>query len=359
MAWSYFNPVRVVAGEGSLQGLRELVPADGKLLLVTTEGWVRRGAVARVLAQFDQRRVVVHAGVTPNPQLDELEQVAAAHASAAPTAILALGGGSAIDTGKVLSITMAGGSPAGLRDLLAEGGTDAAWRRAIPMVAVPTTAGSGAEVTPFATVWDAGNRRKHSLANSALYPSAAVLDPELTLSLGADDTLYSGLDAISHALESLWNRNRSPVSEAHATRALELAVEALPLLLGSREPDMASRFRMQGASLLAGLAISQTRTAIAHSISYPLTAHFNVPHGLACSFTLSRILDSHLEANPEPDHRPLLLRVKQLLEGLDLGARLATYVDQSQLDGLKAEMIHKGRADNFTGRVDLDRFVSM
>ena len=129
--------------------------------------------------------------------------------------------------------------------------------------------------------------------------------------------------------------------------------------MATAEVFMNSRFRMQCASFLAGQAISQTRTAIAHSISYPLTAHYNVPHGLACSFTLPRILESHLESNPEPDHRSLLLRVGRMLESLDLGVRLAKYVDRSQLDALKGDMLHKGRADNFTGQIDLDHFVSL
>src|SRR5690606_20309422 len=112
-------------------------------------------------------------------------------------------------------------------------GRQQTWEKKIPLVAIPTTSGTGAEVTPFATVWDQSEHRKYSITGDLIFPDTAVLDPELTLSLPEKETLYPGLDAISHALESLWNVNRTPVTAGFAIQALELAVEALPTVLGN------------------------------------------------------------------------------------------------------------------------------
>jgi alcohol dehydrogenase len=356
MAWSHYNPVRVDSGEEGLSRLGRHVPGNGEILLVTTAGFVRRGQVDGIRSALGADRVRVHAGVTPNPELDDLDRLKEEFAALSPVAIVALGGGSTIDTAKALAVIL-GRAEAAPLDAVLRGGRPQAWTRAIPLVAIPTTSGTGSEVTPFATVWDSRDHRKHSISGDALYPHTALLVPELTLSLPPEETLYSGLDAVSHALESLWNRNRTTLSEAHAVQALRLALDALPAVLAA-PTDLAARSRMQQASLLAGMAISRTRTAIAHAISYPLTSHFGVPHGLACSFTLPRILEAYLAENEEPDHRPLLLRVGGMLDRLDLRARLGEYAARADIDALRGEMFQPGRADNYVGFADLDRFLA-
>jgi phosphonate metabolism-associated iron-containing alcohol dehydrogenase len=163
--------------------------------------------------------------------------------------------------------------------------------RATPIIAVPTTAGTGSEVTCWGTVWDAAGGVKHSLALPNLYPEAAVIDPSLMLTKPRALTVSTGLDALSHALESIWNKNTNPISQQYAVAAAREIVEVLPVLVD----DLANgtlRARMAQAALFAGLAFSNTKTAIAHSISYPLTLRYDVPHGIACSFTLPMIIRS-------------------------------------------------------------------
>lgn len=170
---------------------------------------------------------------------------------------------------------------------------------------------------PFATVWDHTANKKYSVTGDRTFPDYAILDPQLTLSLPEDETLYTALDTISHALESLWNKNRTVISETYALRALVLANEALPALLTAPE-DLGQRERMQQASMLAGLAICTTRTAIAHAISYPMTLHYGVPHGLACSFTLPEILDSYLNSVTGEEERRVLEATRRVLGELNL-----------------------------------------
>ena len=168
------------------------------------------------------------------------------------------------------------------------------------MIAIPTTAGTGSEVTPWATIWDQAAGRKHSLHQHCTWPEAAIIDAELMLSLPAAATLASGLDALSHALESIWNVNRNPVSMALAMQAARRAMAVLPALMQNLQ-SLPLRSEMAHAALLAGLAFSNTKTALAHSLSYDISLQHGVPHGIACSFSLPQVLELALGADPEVD----------------------------------------------------------
>ena len=189
-----------------------------------------------------------------------------------------------------------------------------------PLYTIPTTAGTGGEVTPFATIWDHAKFQKLSLSGPSVFANTAIIDPVLTYDLPEKDTIFTGLDAINQAMESIWNVNATSFTIDLATRSLKLGFESLPDLMNGSNCK-AKREMMAECSLLAGLAISQTRTALCHSISYPLTVHFNVPHGLACAFTMPIILRHNLLLD---DGRFQVL-VKQLI-GED-----ATTVDLSKL----------------------------
>jgi phosphonate metabolism-associated iron-containing alcohol dehydrogenase len=350
LTWTHCNPVKVVADAGILGRLKTFVPSEGKVLLVTTAGFTRRGLTARILEMLGADRVLVHDQVTPNPKVDDLDDATIHFKSCQVRCLIALGGGSAMDSAKILGVTL----PSNLDRPLAQifrNNLQNIWTSRLPVVCIPTTSGTGAEVTPFATVWDPKDRKKYSVEGVEVYPTYAILDPELTLSLPKDVTLHTALDAISHGIESLWNRNRTLLSSAYSIQALALAVEALPVILSQPE-NLEKRTQMQQASTLAGMAISQTRTAIAHSISYPLTSHFGVPHGLACSFTLRELLKSNLDRIvTQPHERLVLVAVLNLLERLNLGERVRMYASAQTVMDLRGEMETNGRADNFNGKL--------
>ncbi|MBT5823628.1 phosphonoacetaldehyde reductase [Candidatus Peregrinibacteria bacterium] len=350
LTWSHFNPVKVVVEAGALGHLQTFVPIEGKVLLVTTAGFSRRGLTARIIEMLGADRVLVYDQVTPNPEVDDLDDANIQFKSCQIRCVIALGGGSVMDTAKIIGVTL----PSNLDRPLAQifrNNLKNTWISRLPVVCIPTTSGTGAEVTPFATAWDSKDQKKYSVTGVEVYPTYALLDPELTLSLPKDDTLYTSLDAISHGLESLWNRNRTSLSSAFSMQALSLAVEALPVILSQPE-NLEKRGQMQQASMLAGMAISQTRTAIAHSISYPLTIHFGVPHGLACSFTLRELLKNNMdEIVTQPHERLVLVAVLNLLESLNLGEKIRGYLSAETIMDLQAEMETKGRADNFIGKM--------
>lgn len=348
LAWNHFNPVRVHVGCGALRSSAHLLDRDRDWLVLTSRGFTRRGTSALVewiLRDTGAARVVVEDGLLPNPQLSDLERLATRAKEFAPTAILALGGGSVLDAAKVTAVLL-GGDDGQLTESL-RSDQPQAWSRQIPLVVVPTTAGTGSEVTPFATVWDSISCRKYSVSGDAVFPDLALLDPELTLTLPRDETLFGGLDATSHALESLWNKNATPLTRALSFAALERIRRALPGAL--RDPGQVHhRHAMQEASLLAGMAISQTRTAIAHAISYPLTLHHGVPHGLACSFTLPSLLARHSTALSRNDQEQrVLASTESMLRSLDLPEELARYASPAEINELESEMCAPGRIENF------------
>jgi alcohol dehydrogenase len=345
--WSYFNPVRVVSSR-----LGELEPliSGQRILIVTTPGFVRRGVVERLSKAVNAMDVLVWDGVKPNPDLTDLDLAAAQLRSERIDGVVGLGGGSAIDAAKVLASALGGSNEFSLDELFRQGRSFTA-RQSLPLLVVPTTAGTGSEVTPFATVWDHQKGKKYSLVHESIYPHTALLDVELTLSLDRDVTLYPALDAISHALESLWNKNCTTVSKAFALQALSLLTRELPTVL--REPRIiAGRRMLQEASMLAGLAISQTRTAIAHAISYPLTLRFGMPHGLACSFTLLGLIDRYLSLPLEPLEERIIRETASLLVDLSLPEQAAKFLTRAEGLAELDNMLVSERAGNCSFTVD-------
>lgn len=353
--WNFFNPVQIIFGEGSVSRLPDLV-GSGEVLLVTTPGFTKRGVTAKIREAIGANRLLIFDQVEPNPGLSALENDITHLLTHRIDSIIALGGGSALDAAKALSVALAGGTAFSLRQHFEQNAPLPA-QKPLPVIAVPTTAGTGSEVTPFATIWDHEKKRKHSLASPRLFPKTALLDPRLTLSVSGETTIFTGLDALSQGFESLWNRNATTVTLAYSVRAISLALETLPLLAQKLE-ELPLRTNMMEASLLAGLAISQTRTAMAHSISYPLTAHYGMPHGLACSFTLPALLEfnSHADdgrlvklAKSLGNNSALELKtvLEELLKNLGVWQALPRYVTGvSDILKVADEMFTPGRADN-------------
>ena len=357
MSWSHYNPVAVHSGPGIRKKLPGVLPG-GKALLITTEGMVRRGTFQALLDLCPD--VVWSAQTVPsNPDLDMLDTIAEWHRQAGVDAVVALGGGSAMDSAKALAAILpmrpTEDTPPlsrWLRDGEARGNDPV-----LPVICLPTTAGTGAEVTPFGTIWDTAHHKKRSVAHPALFPQTALLDPELTLSLPWRETLTGAMDIISHCLETLWNRTATPVSLALAGQALPMVMDALPR--AQVEPlDIAPRSALQEASLMAGIAISQSRTALAHAVSYPVTLGFGVPHGLACAFTLPAIaaLVSRRNGWPGEHYRNVGERAAAFVRECGLKAVLREYCVAKDVCALVDDMLDPARPDTLTveaGRDDV------
>ncbi len=346
LTWSHHNPVRIVCAP--LETLASHVQGQ-HVLLVTTPGFVKRGAVQQIQTILAPKQVTVWDGVKPNPDLRDLDAATALLRTKGVDCVVGLGGGSALDAAKVLANTL----PSPVHPTLANVFRDSAsptWAQRLPLVAIPTTSGTGAEVTPFATVWDHENHKKYSLTGDFVYPDIALLDSTLTHTLNYEDTIFPALDTISHALESLWNKNITPISRSFAYHAITLSSTALPQLISNLNNDRA-RYDLQTASVLAGLAISQTRTAIAHAISYPLTSQLGMPHGLACSFLLAKLIDANIEKIAKTNfEKNVIEKIKEVLTNVDFRTHLGRYATPEEIEHLLAcNTLDNSRLQNYDG----------
>ena len=284
----FYNPVKAIFGAGSFDRLPELIA--GRSYAVVTYGEPYFAGLVDRLEQAAGKATIVIDNVMANPDFPEVkvgcEQLS--DLDALPEVYIGLGGGSAIDTAKALATS--GGDWELLKEHLETEGDRADELQGPCIIAVPTTAGTGSEVSIGAVIWDRANNGKWGVRTPNAYAEYAVVDPELTLSLPRDQTISTALDAMSHALESIWTVKRNLVTQPIAAQAARDVLKYLPAL----SDDLGNidlRTRIANAAMLAGIALSQTRTSIAHKMSYPLTMHHGVPHGIACGFSLPMIME--------------------------------------------------------------------
>jgi alcohol dehydrogenase class IV len=272
----------LVFGEGALGRLGDVLDVlPGPVAVVTGarsfDECGARAGVEDALGSSEWLRVVVQ------HRLPGYGSAAAALADldgVVPGAVVAVGGGTVIDTAKLIALAAGNGSV----ERVFAGDTR---HDARPLVAVPTTAGSGAERTPFAVAYRGGV--KHSIGHPTLVPRTAIVDPALTYSMSRELTVTTGLDALSQAVESWWSTAATAGSRELSRRALSLAWGSISA--AADEPTSASRGAMAEAATTAGAAIAIARTTAAHALSYHLTWHHRVPHGLAVALTLGPLLE--------------------------------------------------------------------
>lgn len=354
--WHYHNPVEIHFGLGIINDLPDYV--SGKAVLITTPGSSSRGISQIISELLNDSLVAVFEKVEPNPTFETIKVAYRELKQFYYDVIIAVGGGSTIDTAKAVAAMNAAGCENWISDHLKCASPFPLNFDPKPVIAIPTTAGTGSEVTMWATIWDMVDKKKYSLSHPLLYCAIALLDPELTLTLPLKETMYSGLDALSHAMEAIWNKNHNPLSDILALEAILLVHDYLPEL----ERDLSSidlRAKLLRASLFGGLAFSNTKTALAHSISYPLTGHFGLPHGLACALVLPHILGFNaLKAaeriqiiaralRTDTTAESIIGKINSLYEKIGLSPSLVDYgIDRSQIEVIAKSAFTPGRADN-------------
>ena len=355
----YHNPVAIRFGANAIEELPAVL-GNRRTVLVTFPEAEGLGLVARLRSLLGASLLAIEDRIEPNPDVAYLagmyERFWSRHADC--ESVVAVGGGSAIDSAKALMVGTASGKFDELIALLAEGRAFTPYR-VKSLIAVPTTAGTGSEVTPWATIWDRAAGKKHSLHLPQTWPECAIVDPDLMLTLPQAVTIQSALDALSHALESIWNVNANPVSDTFALAAAREVMTVLPALVKSPR-DGGLRSRMALAALKAGLAFSNTKTALAHSISYEMTLRFGIPHGIACSFTLPMVLeralgidanrDAVLAAVFDHDLQGAPRRLAAFLQGVGVATDFGAYgVAQEESARMVSQAMGGVRGKNFIG----------
>lgn len=333
MQFNYHNPVKIHFGVKWLEAVENLAQRlkDTKFLLITSQGFSKRGLSAQIQNVLAKQFAGIVDEITPNPQIKHLQGIKSTLSDF--DAIIALGGGSVIDSAKFLSV-----------DSVFENDNFKIKSQPKKLFAFATTSGTSSELTHWATIWENDAFVKHSLSDEILYPKEAIYDPNLTLSLPRQTTIYTALDALSHSFESIWNKNANPISTHYALMAIEIILRDL-VELSQNLHSLQLRSNLMLASIYAGLAFSNTQTALAHALSYPLTMRFGTPHGLACSFSLPLLL----ECLPPSKARDLLLpfqaRLLGLFESLEISISPKDYgLDSAFIDEIFANL--NARAKN-------------
>jgi alcohol dehydrogenase class IV len=220
---------------------------------------------------------------TPNPDIEEIKKGVASFKEFEPDMVIAVGGGSVIDTAKAINALSS--QPDDPISYI-KGEKKIGGHRGKPLVAIPTTAGTGSEVTKFATIYI--NKKKYSLESEKIVPDVAVVDPALTYSLTPYLTASNGLDALCQGIEAYWSVNSTKKSSEYAAKAMVLAFTNI--VDAVKTPSKEVRVAMAKASHLSGKAINISKTTACHAVSYPLTSYFGVPHGHAVALTMPAFL---------------------------------------------------------------------
>jgi len=324
-----FNTVHsVVFGEGASGRIGEIAAARGwrNVLLVTDPGLAKLGMVERALQALRGAGIAgtVFSEVEADPPEHVVEAAAQAARACGADAVIGLGGGSSLDVAKLAALLAAG-----REELRSVYGVGNAKGPRLPLMLVPTTAGTGSEVTPISIV-TTGTSEKMGVVSPVLLPDVALLDPELTYGLPPAVTAATGIDAMVHAIEAhaSASANNNPVSRALAREALRLMGGAIERAVKDGG-DKAARAGMLLGSMLAGQAFANSPVAAVHALAYPIGGHFHVPHGLSNALVLAHVLRfnaetaGHLYAEIAPIVFPHLAEVGSQARGAAFAQELA------------------------------------
>lgn len=285
-----FKPPELLEGAGSLGRLPALILDKGfaKVLVVTDKGIASSGLLSRLESGLKAAGVgySVFDGVQPNPTIANIEDALALYKAEACQAIVAMGGGSAMDCAKGCAARAAnpGKTIPMMRGLLKVG------RRPATLFAIPTTAGTGSETTVAAVISDPSTHEKYAINDPKLIPPYAVLDPELTRGLPQRITSTTGMDALTHAVEAYVGRSNTPETRSKAEAAVALIFKYLERAYRDGS-DMEAREAMLKASFFAGFAFTRAYVGYAHAIAHNLGGLYGTPHGLANAVILPYVLD--------------------------------------------------------------------
>ncbi len=344
---------QVVAFEaGAIRRVGDILDERGVqsvFLVAGGSSFSKSGAEAALETILAGRQVTRFAAFDPNPKIADVEAALAAYRASPHDIVLAIGGGTAIDIAKLVAVLV---NQPGEAAAVARGESPIE-RDSAPIIAVPTTAGTGTEATHFAVVYvDAA---KYSVAHPSMLPAYAVVDPELTHSVPKGITAATGLDALCQAIESLWNVNATDASALFAREGARLAIDNLHAAV--QAPTAEVRAAMARASHLAGKAINITKTTAPHAVSYTMTSRWGVPHGHAVSLTLGPMLAFNARATDAdalhpagPDH---VRAISREIAGM-FGAESADEARES-IDGLIRSLDLHTRLGNLGMKRSADR----
>ncbi|TVR45806.1 MAG: iron-containing alcohol dehydrogenase [Planctomycetota bacterium] len=292
-----FISPELIHGPGSRRWLDRVAVNMGlkRVCLITDKGVRQAGWVDQAVAQLIAAEIacVIFDGIQPNPRPQQVRDGVATYLSGDCDGIIAIGGGSVIDVAKGVAIMVSSGG-----DIMDFIGVDTVRMPCPPLICCPTTAGSSADVSPFAVINDEENGLKQIIFSKAIIPDVSLVDPETTNTLSQELIAETAMDALSHAMEALVSTAGSDLTRVHALRAIDLLTTFLPLRLRDRTNAEACQAVME-ASLHAGLAFSNAGLGLVHAIAHTLGGMLDLPHGQCNAVILPEVVDFNYATCPE------------------------------------------------------------
>lgn len=346
-SFSYHNPTAIEFGWGALARLPELVKSVGgrRVLVVGDPGVAKAGLVERVVSALGGAfPVTIFTDVESDPDARSVDAGVQLARSKECDVIVGIGGGSAMDVAKVIGVMLT--NPGNIRDY---NGMGKIGQPGAPVIAIPTTSGTGSELTIWSVLSDKEKKTKFGVGSVLNCARIALLDPELTMSLPPAITAATGIDALTHALESYVNTATQPISEAMSEQSMALIARSLRLAV-AQPGNKEARADMLLASTIAAMAFNSTRLGLAHAFAMPLGSRFHIPHGLANAIMLPAVMRFNL-----PGNLAKFARIAQIFgertDGLSLreaAERSVIAIEQLQADiGITAKLgdFHMTEAD--------------
>ncbi|WP_313997287.1 iron-containing alcohol dehydrogenase [uncultured Paenibacillus sp.] len=364
MLWNrifrYELPTAIEFGNGSVQELAAHVRKlnGNKVLLVSDPGVQKAGMTERLTAVLAKEEIpyAIFNEIEPDPDIDGVMRGKELAASEGCDCVVGLGGGSALDTAKAIGLMLGNGGH--IRDYV---GIDKVPKKGTPVIAVPTTAGTGSELTIWSVLSDKRAKVKLSVGSAYNCPDLALCDPELTVSLPPHITAATGMDALTHALESFVNKATQPISEGLSIQSMKMIAHSLRTAVAQGE-NLEARYDMLMASLIAAMAFNPTRLGLSHALAIPLGAHFKIPHGTVNAILLPEVMQYNLMGNLDKfktiaqifgmpvDHMPpweaaelSVIAVRKLKQDVGIHQTLSDFgVTEDALDRIAEEAMTSG-----------------
>ncbi len=301
-------PTRIITGAGSVKELGNLTMQ--RPLLICDPFMVKNGTAAKIVQLFEAKQMScpIFSEIVPDPTIEIVTKGLVEVIKHQPDSLIALGGGSAMDAAKAIRKMVQ------TADQAAE----------MPLICLPTTSGTGSEVTAFSVISDPANDGKYALVDEGMIPDLAILDPELTISVPKNVTADTGIDVFTHCMEALASTNATDFTDACAEKALRMIWEELVCVFNEGE-NLALRETIHNASCLAGIAFSEASLGICHSLAHALGGKFHVPHGRANALLLPHVISYNAGLDLAEELPSLLVyqRIANLL-GFTAGTPKAT-----------------------------------
>lgn len=348
----YFMPTRLVFEDGAINKLDTLTKGKN-LLVVSGPSLYKNGTAQKVAEASKVENVFFFHEIEPNPSCRTVDRAAAFARENNVDVVIGLGGGSVMDASKMVACLV--DNEGSIFDYYSTGNKTLAPRKA-QLICIPTTAGTGSEVTNIGVYTNNETHIKMPFTSEYFWPDIALIDPLLTHTMPPHITASTGMDAFCHAIEAYWSVNSNPISDALSVSVIKTILENIEAAVKDVK-NIEARRNMSFASVTAGISFSQTKTTGIHAVSFPLTVDFGASHGLACCITLPAFIRLAYEGSKaKMDYLFSVLgfdsveafadRIERLMTTIDLPIRLnAINVKESDLDhivevSMKAPLIH-------------------